>query len=188
MKHLLCAMVVAFTFTCAGCDSVSLSEPFGDPVDANERAKLVGTWQFGDAAGHLLVKQTKQGELIAGLMQWDEANGGYRVDNLELVATQFGEHQFIHLRNRKEPEKQRGWSFARYEGGDEEELLTYIPLAKRFEQAVDNGQLQGNVSKENRHLRVQVTSARAEVEAFLKAGTIADYFSKEPLKLNLRKL
>ena len=187
IKHLLCLMAAAATFTFTGCDNVSLVEPFGKPVDAGERAKLVGTWQFGEAAGRIEVKQTKQGGLIAGLMQWDVASGRFRADNLELVATQFGDHRFIHLRNMDDPEKQRGWSFARYEHRGEHELLLFAPVAKRFQQGVENGQLQGTVTKEKRHVRVKVTAAKADVESFLQAGTITACFAEQPLKLNLRK-
>ena len=173
--------VLGWTACVGGCNTVTVSRPFGDPLPAGEAAKLVGTWKAED--GNVLqVQQDADQTLIVGSLQWEKEQGKFTVEQLYMPVTSAGRAQLLFLSGEGEDH----YVFARYEL-DGEQLAAYAIEFKAFEQAVKEHKLDARITeKDGRSKQIALTGASEQVADFI-AANLDNCFTDEPT-LTLKRI
>lgn len=171
-----------------GCDTVSLTHPIGEPASSAELKKLQGTWIDQDR-GTLEVRISKSGELILGGLDWDNKTGKFKAINFKLLATRAGKLRFMCMTSADEPNEDKssedGYPFFMYEHADENTIHLYFPNTSRFQQAVESGELDGDIKKARKSISVHLTATSEELEAFMEKVDAKKYFEKEKEKTGI---
>lgn len=149
-----------------GCDTVTVEQPFGEPVKAAEGRKLDGMWNADGKPVHL--KCVGEGRLIFAVMEWDEKTEHFKSEEIPILLRQVGDMNFALIAPpaREEP---KSFHFMRYELVDRNNLKVWRTNVSAFAAAVEKGELPGEVKKSGRSTIVRLTASEEQlVEFFAK--------------------
>jgi len=146
-----------------GCNTVTVEQPFGEPVTAAEGRKLDGMWNANGKPVHL--KCVGEGRLIFGVMEWDEKTDHFKSEEIPVLLRQVGDMNFA-LIAPPAGEEPRSFHFMRYELADGNNLKVWQTNVPAFAAAVEKGELPGEVKKSGRSTTVRLTATEEQLAAF----------------------
>ena len=127
--------VVGWLLVAAGCSTVTVKEPFGEPASPDEREALLGVW-LGEDGGSVEIRQTKEGALTAGMLVWDEEKEQFRAQTTNLTATEIDGNRFL-LSEVIEGDRAGRFWFFRYDQPDEKTIRLFLPDVAAFKRVVE---------------------------------------------------
>ena len=161
--------LLAVTLASLGCDSVTITEPFGAPVAPEQLKTVIGRWS--DEESNLIeLRLSKTNELVGGHLTWDEETQRFvsKSDKLDIRTAE--NVNYIFYTEDKES------SFVRVELIGDGHINFYLPYPDSFRNAVNSGSLNGIVTtKENGHFHVKIT-ADAKFQEVLASDNWRHYY------------
>ena len=174
--------VVGWLLVAAGCSTVTVKEPFGEPASPDEREALLGVW-LGEDGGSVEIRQTKEGALTAGMLVWDEEKEQFRAQTTNLTATEIDGNRFL-LSEVIEGDRAGRFWFFRYDQPDEKTIRLFLPDVAAFKRVVESGELEGTATRSSiRGREYDDVSIDADDEAmrkFFRRAGVAKFFDAEP--------
>jgi hypothetical protein len=167
MNAMRCFLLIIMLLS-LGCDSVTITEPFGDTTVTEQLRNVAGRWS--DEKNNIFeLRISKSNELIAGHLTWDDKSQQF-VGKSEKVNVRTAENAIYIFVTDKET------TFFRVEGINDGKIILYIPQPKSFREAVDAGLLTGSVTKkENDHFHVNIKTD-AKLQELLASKKWKDYY------------
>lgn len=149
-----------------GCNTVTVEQPFGEPVKAAEGRKLDGMW---NADGKLLhMKCPSEGRLILAGLEWDEKTEHFKSEEIPILLRQVGDMNFALIAPPPDDES-KSLLFYRYKLANRNNLTLWRTNVPAFAAAVEKGELPGEVKKSGRSTTVRLTATEEQlIEFFAK--------------------
>lgn len=147
-----------------GCNTVTVEQPFGEPVKAAEGRKLDGMW---NADGKLLhMKCPGEGQLILAALEWDEKSEHFKSEEIPILLRKVGDMNFAMIAP-PAGEEPKSFHFMRYELADRNNLKIWRTNVPAFAAAVEKGELPGEVKKSGRSTIVGLTATEEQLVEFV---------------------
>ena len=170
-----------------GCGGVGFEHPLSDAKTTAVDEQLIGFWEPvasslgeadpepGDLWPRIAVGKAADSATAMEAVALEVEDGVVTVKRLELLATRIGAHRYLSLRDPQETDKR--WMVVRYDVTDDDLLRAQVLDAEVFAQAVDAGELKGEVrSPERGHevpsLTVEIAARTDEVRTWLAAHAV----------------
>ncbi len=173
----LCVACLVLAAAMTGCDAVIVSQPIGEPVDAETARSFEGVWAFSgvdaDTDKFYFVKSLADGRLR---LAWvEDVEDGFKVTQTTAVVTRHGDAYLLHFQD-PDPNESR-WMIVRVaatpEGGDH--AVLFFPVTDVFAEAVTAGELAGEV-KSGQGTTVHLTGDETAIRAFLDPAKVGQQF------------
>ncbi len=174
MKLPILILSVTAVFWLSGCSGVLLKEPLAATTAEDLQEDLEGTWFTEDGSLRLAFTEAGQGE-IAYIERKEDA---FQMERGEIAAVARDERLFLSIRFEEEGELPEEYYLAEYQIGEYQNLIVWMPDMDRFEEAVGDGTLVGEIEKQKYGTTVRLT---ATPEAIL------DYLEANPQSMETRK-
>ncbi len=169
----------------AGCDTVAIDKPIGEPISSKEKASLVGTWVETEG-GVTDIRRSKKGDLYIGSLSWNEKESQFKAETLAVTLTTIGQSQYVFMKSEEE------LVFCRFQRKDDSSFELTLPDPKAFRKVVeesiaaskgDKSKAFGVVKEEGSNLLVRLSSESKELLEFFQSPKIdACFESKSILK------
>jgi hypothetical protein len=164
-----------------GCASVTLVQPLPAMEDAAERARFEGEWIMDGEIVYVRFGSKNTGQ-FAGV-DWKEEQ--FQLDTGELVVSRGMKHDYLSVRVKMKDQWEDHYYFAQYAFTDEGNLLVWLPDPEAFDQAIQEGRLEGAVERTQYTHNVELTDTPEKILAFLNEpgnGDLFDYSAPRTLK------
>ena len=169
--HTLAVVLAAFVL--GGCTSVTITQPLGTPLPAEEHDAFEGSWQLGSAVIH--AKAAQGPELKLAMVQWEDGKG-WKLVETTAVLTEHDGSRFLNVRDAEAPKESPRYFFLRYVAPEDDTRVLYGPNVETFAAAVEGGRLKGKVEEGENTKHVRLSSRAEELQAFIGREKLADQF------------
>lgn len=140
----LILILILFSFMPA-CDGVIADKPFGSKPTILNEEDWNGYWYIDDdEIFNVRVVNAEEGILEVGAI--DDSDGGMIIEKSRMYLRESGDWKFIFLQG---DNAEAGYTWYKYENYEGEMLMLWMPSADRFEEAVEQGLLSGEVKEHN---------------------------------------
>lgn len=203
MKTLAATCLLVFTLlTMPGCKSVTSDHLIGAPIEDKEAGAFEGAWKLDNNVLH--IKQTDGANLIVAGLNWDNDTKSYSVKQFKLVITQLDENRYAQVvvededkdadadgqtpamdksadTDKATPDaesKPKPWLLVGLlvkSGNDA--LVLYSPNFKRYEKAINDGELKGTVDQDGNDMHI--TADQADLDAFFSNHPMTELFQMD---------
>lgn len=197
-SHTTCLIVMALSLL-PGCKSVTSDHLIGEPIAEDELKLCEGTWNFNDGALH--VNRVHETNLRIAEVGWDDQKQQFKLNQMEVAVTELkvddetrrflqmvnenkdednGEHEAedasADTEETQADEKSGPWLIVgMITALDDDTLVLYPVRFTRFEQAIHNGELQGEVDDEGSNLHIQAD--KAAQDTFFAQLAVSEFFN-----------
>jgi hypothetical protein len=205
--------IVAALLAVSGCDTVLIDSPIGEKLPRADTAKLMGRWTDDDQ-NIVELHLSKQGEVIFGVLSWDDQNQRFEAiskvldvrtvdDSIYVFATEEedasdgnAELEELESDNANQPAEKNSepdedkpqFIFFQVRVISDSEIHLFLPDPKAVRKAVGAGKLDGIVKERSRTTDVFIKASEEKSKAFIASKQWATLFQIEPtFKLKLIK-
>lgn len=166
LRAILVVAVALPLMALCGCNTVTVEQPFGEPLKAAEGRKLDGMWNAGGKLLHM--KCPGEGQLIVATLEWDEKTEHFKSEEIPILLRQVGDMSFALIAPPAEDES-KSLHFYRYKLTNRNNLTLWRTNVPAFAAAVEQGELPGEVKKSGRSTTVRLTATEEQlIEFFAK--------------------
>ncbi len=163
-----------------GCSSVTLQQPLSSAGSVADKEKFEGLWVIDDQP--IVVRFTEDGVGQVAVVEWKE--DAFQLVRGEFVITESKPNNFVSLRFQENGQWPERYHFVQYSFTPQGDLLLWIPDISRFEEAVTDGLLAGEVMKQQHSTEVRLSGSSEAVLQFLSDAGQPDLFRyREPIVL-----
>ena len=184
LKTSILAAFVVMTILALGCVSVRTAQPLAAKSDVADRAKLEGTWLFGNKA--VLIQSSSDGILHCLIVgDWNEAEHRFKTSEIEGFLAKSEKGNFISLRAKEDDKWQTEYSLLKYEI-DADDMVCWLPKPQVVADAVNAHRLEGVVHYDDKTLKGVLLSGPGDaILKFLEDPANENCFDwKHPIPLH----
>ncbi len=172
--------VVATVLLVAGCSKVTTVGPLSADPKPIDREMFEGIWIIDDDP--YVIKFGEDGVARIGAVYWED--GQFNLGRGEMIVAEGKENNFVSVRFQEDGEWPDDYLFAQYKFVDNGDLVIWQPRVSEFEDAVEEGLLQGEAGRRS----VVITSPPEKVLEFLNDPERGDLFDYRDPKVYRRIL
>ncbi|GEM_PF-5960705 len=188
-RTLTCISIALVCVFLGACSSVTTTHLVGEPIDAEQGAKLEGAWAGGDSL--FLAHFLGDGKVQVASTKWNESEKKFKIDQDVLFVRSVGDAVFMQIPEQSEQgaNTTTRYSLSRLLLTESGEII-YIPAdAKQFGKAVDAGELTGKgeglhadstpdgFASDSRD--IHLTGSKEQLDAYLTPEHLALLFTLE---------
>lgn len=163
MKPLLRLFVLLLSLaSLVGCSSVVTLDMAGQQVDTDYAALLNGEWQA--EKGPVIFKDLGEGRLEIKILP--KKKNQQTPPPFEVYLRHSGDVRYLNLQNPDDAEMP-GYLFLRYQQREDGNLEAWLPEAKVFKKAVEQGDLKGSIEGSLWHRFIVISASPLELDRFL---------------------
>jgi len=175
MRRIPFGLLACLCAALAACDSVDTQHMIGEPTQDDLSTDLSGVWRpAGDGEEKDRMQVSWEGQGVV-MVKASDPKPGDEDKTLRVVLTQPGEHLIAHVREAGEGGP---WGFAavRVKRGV---MVVWPARVGVFEEAVEKGDLKGNVKRGDHTTAVHITASQQDVTRFVASRELWDLFQVE---------
>lgn len=177
-----------------GCKSVVSDHLIGVPLEAEQAQLCEGTWRMND--GVLYVKHTDGANLLVAMLEWDDDKGEFQMKQLHVTITTHQDARFVQMDAEEDDDEQeameedsdpkdttagseeKSWLLlGMLSSSGNDALVLYGPDFGRFKRALDEGQIQAELSEDGNTLHIK--GDKASLDALVNPDTLLELFDME---------
>ncbi|MDG2055074.1 MAG: hypothetical protein P8J86_10240 [Phycisphaerales bacterium] len=163
-------LLVIMALYLGACSSVVFKQPVGNAVEDEEQVqKLAGVWSTGPSEEVIFVQPLESGNIVIGGLSWKADQKKFVVKQATGVVTELDGDYYINLLDSEDPKVKDKYFVIRAKTSESKgHHLVLFPLDyTTFKQAVENGNLEGDISSGGGN-SVTLTGSKNQIDDFMK--------------------
>lgn len=186
LRSLNSILVALLLLALGACSSVTTTHLLGEPIDAEQAARLEGAWVGGDSI--FFVHHVGEGKTHVGTARWNDGEQKFTIEQDTVFVRAVGEAVILQIAEQREQESETRYSLTRLLITESGEIIYLAADADRFAAAIKRGELKGEAQGDGevvegfaatRSKNVHLTGAKAEIDAYLTPERLSLLFPVE---------